>query len=96
MLEYSVTIKNGIEPVFPERSQEIKRNMDGKARRIQILEKIKESSKPVSASKLAALYGVSRQVVVQDIALIRAAGHEIISTNRGYILNEPSGLSRIF
>lgn len=96
MLEYSVTIKNGIEPVFPEKSQEIKRNMDGKARRIQILEKIKESSKPVSASKLAALYGVSRQVVVQDIALIRAAGHEIISTNRGYILNEPSGLSRIF
>ena len=96
MLEYSVTIKNGIESVFPERLQEIKRNMDGKERRIQILEKIKESSKPVSASKLAALYGVSRQVVVQDIALIRAAGHEIISTNRGYILNEPSGLSRIF
>ena len=59
--------------------------MDGKARRIQILEKIKESSKPVSASKLAALYGVSRQVVVQDIALIRAAGQrENINESRIY------------
>ncbi len=70
--------------------------MNGTERRTQILKDIKESSKPVSASKLAAAYGVSRQVVVQDIALIRAVGHEIISTNRGYILNEASAISRIF
>ena len=30
---------------------------------------------PVSGQKLAAAYGVSRQVIVQDIALIRAAGY---------------------
>ena len=35
-------------------------------------------------------------MIVQDIALIRASGHEIISTNRGYLLNEPSTVSRTF
>lgn len=64
--------------------------MNGAERRADILKKIQESEKPVSASKLAAFYDVSRQVVVQDIALIRAAGHEIISTNRGYILADAS------
>ena len=33
---------------------------------------------------------------MQDIALIRAAGYEIISTNRGYILSEPCTVSRTF
>ena len=70
--------------------------MNGIDRRMEILKSIKQSSKPISASKLAAEYGVSRQVIVQDIALIRALGHEIISTNRGYILNSPPGFTRIF
>ena len=33
---------------------------------------------------------------MQDIALIRAAGHDIMSTNRGYIINEPVTVSRVF
>ena len=41
---------------------------------------------PLSGAKLGQLTGVSRQVVVQDIALLRTEGHEIISTARGYIL----------
>lgn len=32
--------------------------------------------------------GVSRQIVVQDIALLRADGHDIVATNRGYVLQE--------
>jgi hypothetical protein len=70
--------------------------MTGTERRDEILRVIKESDKPLSASKLAEKYGVSRQVVVQDIALIRASGNEILSTNRGYILNEPVSVSRVF
>ncbi|MFR7670687.1 MAG: HTH domain-containing protein [Collinsella sp.] len=31
---------------------------------------------------------MSRQVVVQDIALLRADGHDIVATNRGYVLQE--------
>ena len=70
--------------------------MHGSERREQIIRQIQESKAPVSGTKLASLYNVSRQVIVQDIALIRAAGYEIISTNRGYILNQPKTVSRIF
>lgn len=70
--------------------------MTGSDRRSAIVEQIRNSSAPVSGRALAAAYDVSRQVIVQDIALIRAAGYDIISTNRGYIINEPSSVSRIF
>ena len=70
--------------------------MHGSERREQIIRQIQESKAPVSGTKLASFYNVSRQVIVQDIALIRAAGYEIISTNRGYILNQPKTVCRIF
>ena len=54
--------------------------MQGTERREQIIHEIRESTAPVSGKKLAALYNVSRQVIVQDIALIRAAGYDILST----------------
>ena len=70
--------------------------MTGAQRRASIIEQIQNSQVPVSGTKLAATYQVSRQVIVQDIALIRASGYDIMSTNRGYILNEPMEVSRIF
>lgn len=70
--------------------------MTGAERREGIINKIRNSKNPVSGTALAELYQVSRQVIVQDIALIRAAGYDIISTNRGYLLNTPVGVSRIF
>lgn len=70
--------------------------MNGSQRREQIVRQIQESKEPVSGKKLAELYGVSRQVIVQDIALIRTAGYDIISTNRGYILNTQKAISRVF
>ena len=71
-------------------------SMTGEERRKGIVRQIQEGEKPIPAKKLAADYHVSRQVIVQDIALIRAAGYEIISTNRGYILTEPKTVSRGF
>ena len=53
--------------------------------RQEILKYIAGSRKPVSGTKLAELFQVSRQVIVQDIALLRAADYDIISTNRGYL-----------
>ena len=70
--------------------------MTGSDRRADIIQQIKESRTPVSGTKLALRYEVSRQVIVQDIALIRASGYDIISTNRGYILNAPKSVSRDF
>lgn len=70
--------------------------MTGSERRENIIKEMKENRTPISGQKLAESFGVSRQVIVQDIALIRAAGHDIISTNRGYILNAPQKVSRIY
>ena len=52
-------------------------SMTGSDRRQEILKNIKESDRPVSGSKLAKDYDVSRQVIVQDIALLRASGYDI-------------------
>lgn len=70
--------------------------MTGTERRDKIIERIRSSKAPVSGGSLAESCAVSRQVIVQDIALIRAAGYDIISTNRGYILNAPRTVNRIF
>lgn len=70
--------------------------MTGSKRREEIINKIKSSTSPISGKALAQLYGVSRQVIVQDIALLRTAGYDIISTNRGYLLNAPLTTSRVF
>lgn len=70
--------------------------MTGSDRRNAIIEQIRSSDVPVPGKALAAAYDVSRQVIVQDIALIRAAGHDIISTNRGYIINAPHLVKRVF
>lgn len=72
--------------------------MDGNTRRKKIYELLKSTRKPISGTKIAEKFGVSRQVIVQDIALIRANNKNIMSTNRGYILfkEEESKISKIF
>lgn len=52
------------------------------------MELLTEEGKPVSGGDLAQRLGVSRQVVVQDIALLRAENKMIMSTNKGYILHQ--------
>lgn len=64
--------------------------MDGEERREKILEKILASAKPLTGTYLSKLFEVSRQVIVQDIALLRAAGNDIIATPQGYMC--PSSL----
>lgn len=70
--------------------------MSGEQRRERIIEIIKNSASPVSGTALAKMVDVSRQVVVQDIALIRANGVDIISTNRGYVIGDSGKVSRVF
>lgn len=69
--------------------------MSGTERRDEVLKKL--GKKPISASSLAAIFSVSRQIIVSDIALLRAAGESIESTPRGYILNkdEKQGLIKV-
>lgn len=70
--------------------------MTGDQRRKEIIQRIQGSSEPVSGRELAGMYDVSRQVIVQDIALIRAAGYDVLSTNRGYLLNQSGAVTRTF
>lgn len=54
-------------------------------RRNQIIKIIRSSTAPVSASILATQLNVSRQIIVGDIALLRASGQNISATPRGYV-----------
>ena len=65
--------------------------MDAEQRRNTIMTKLEQADHPLSASSLAADLSVSRQIIVGDVALLRASGHEITSTPRGYRLAGPSG-----
>ena len=60
--------------------------METENRRHQILNLLENQHKPVSGTVLSRLFGVSRQVIVQDIALLRAESKNILSTNKGYVL----------
>ncbi|MBQ8393634.1 MAG: transcription repressor NadR [Clostridia bacterium] len=61
--------------------------MNGEERRKAILFKLKNSISPISASTLATDFSVTRQIIVADIALLRASGIPISAKNRGYILD---------
>ncbi len=70
--------------------------MDAESRRNQIIDRLNRSEKPLSASALAREFQVSRQIIVGDVALLRASGTNIDATPRGYILNrrESTGIVR--
>lgn len=59
--------------------------MNTSERRKRILVTLEQNKAPVSAGVLAKKFSVSRQVIVGDVALLRAEGFEIQSTPRGYV-----------
>ena len=74
--------------------------MTGEQRRNEIRQMLNAAQEPMSGTALANALHVSRQVIVQDIALIRAENHTIVSTNKGYICrtehNENTQPKRVF
>ena len=64
------------------------KKMSGNERRKSILNSLKNKTKPVTGQEIAFETGVSRQVIVQDISLLKAANQPIIATNRGYLYIE--------
>ena len=68
----------------------------GKERRHQIVAMLKDSKIPLSGTALGKATGVSRQVVVQDIALLRTEGEKILATPRGYLMESPNQCVRLF
>lgn len=72
--------------------------MTGEERRAKIIEILRSSEEPVSGAELSKRLNVSRQVIVQDIALLRAVNRNIISTTKGYVLyyQEEQKVNRCF
>ena len=64
--------------------------MDAVQRRAALSDYLSQAAGPVSASVLAARFSVSRQIIVGDIALLRAGGLDIAATPRGYVLPRDS------
>ena len=57
-------------------------------RRDNILKLLLDSSEPLKGSDIAKKYFVTRQIIVKDIAILRAMGNNIIATPDGYIINK--------
>jgi transcriptional regulator of NAD metabolism len=72
--------------------------MEGQERRETLIKILKEAKEPISGTELAKRLGISRQVIVQDIALLRAVNKNILSTTKGYILyyQEKQKVNRCF
>ena len=68
--------------------------MEAAARRAAILSALEQTDQPVSAAALARKFAVSRQIIVGDVALLRAGGSEISATPRGYVLPRESAALR--
>lgn len=68
--------------------------MTGDERREKIMQILRETQVPLSGTELSRRLCVSRQVIVQDIALLRAVNKNILSTNKGYILFQDGTESR--
>ncbi len=60
--------------------------LNGEERRAELVRILEHCEKPVSGTELAGRFEVSRQVIVQDIALLRAVNKNILATNKGYVL----------
>jgi len=60
--------------------------MDAKERRNQLMNKLITTGYPVTGSALAQELCVSRQVIVVDIAILRATGTEIYATPQGCLI----------
>ena len=69
--------------------------MTAEERRKGVCQALRQSHQPVSAAALARRFGVSRQIIVGDVALLRAAGEAIDATPRGYVVRrEDTGVVR--
>lgn len=66
--------------------------MTSNQRREKLKQLLNNASAPLSASFLADKLSVSRQIIVGDVALLRAANVPVLATPRGYIMQtETSG-----
>jgi len=64
-------------------------------RQNEIIKFLQESNDPISGEVLGEKFGVSRQIIVKDIGVLKAFGLDIVSTNKGYKIDTSHGLTKI-
>lgn len=70
--------------------------MKADKRRAAIAAILYEEGRAVSGGELSEKLGASRQIIVQDITVLRASGYDILSTHSGYIIKSSPLKERIF
>lgn len=65
-------------------------------RRKEIINLLLSEEKAISGSELSSIFGVSRQIIVSDISVLKGSGYEILSTHNGYIIHKTPLKERVF
>ena len=65
-------------------------------RRKAIVNLLLASKTPISGGELSKQFNVSRQIIVQDITVLKGLGYEILSTHNGYVMQKSPFLERVF
>ena len=70
--------------------------MKAEERRKAIAACLMAEKEPISGSVLSKRFEVSRQIIVQDIAVLKSGGYDILSTHRGYVIQKSPLAERVF
>ena len=70
--------------------------MKAELRRKELATILQSFKKAVSGGELSKILGVSRQIIVQDIAILKASGYDILSTHNGYVVQKSPTFERVF
>ena len=65
-------------------------------RRKAIVNLLLSTNEAISGGKLSEEFGVSRQIIVQDITVLKGSGYDILSTHSGYIIQKSPLKERVF
>ena len=70
--------------------------MKANERRHAIVNLLLSENKPLPGGVISAKFGVSRQIIVQDISVLKASGYDILSTHLGYVIQATPLAERVF
>lgn len=70
--------------------------MKADERRKAIVNHLLSAQNAVSGTALSEQFHVSRQIIVQDIAILKGLGYEILSTHNGYVIQSAPLTERVF
>ena len=62
--------------------------MKAAERRKAIVNLLLSVENAISGGELSERFGVSRQIIVQDITVLKGMGYDILSTHRGYVMQK--------